>query len=388
MTSPADLIICGAGGILRRRDRRFPASFEAADIASTLVFASENAGSLDRSGSFPEKELSQLVAIGAGLSLGSSGADANPSDISVLRNLLSSIGYASLPVGRLFEGHVNALILIGRYGTTEQARVAASDAVEGSIFGVWNTEGANGLRLCPADGGDFLEGAKTFASGAGFIARPLVTARLPDGESQMVLPRIPPKELSSRADLLDWTATGMRASVTGTFDFSGLKVLEGDLIGKAGDYQRQPTFSAGAWRFLAVQLGGMERLFDEACAHLKGIGRHEDPHQLARMGEAAIAVESARLWVSQASERAEISRDEGAVAYVNLARCAVERAGLDVLEHVNRSVGLAGFLAPHPVERVSRDLATYLRQPGPDRALTEGARYVLVNKRLSPDPRS
>jgi len=34
-------------------------------------------------------------------------------------------------------------------------------------------------------------------------------------------------------------------------------------------------------------------------------------------------------------------------------------------------------MRPHPIERVSRDLATYLRQPAPDRALTAAAAYVL-----------
>jgi alkylation response protein AidB-like acyl-CoA dehydrogenase len=99
------------------------------------------------------------------------------------------------------------------------------------------------------------------------------------------------------------------------------------------------------------------------------------------MGQAAEAAETAKLWVMRAGELAE--HDDGrreplrVSAYVNLARSAVERAGLDVLELVHRSVGLAGFLRTHPIERVSRDLATYLRQPAPDRALTAAAAYVL-----------
>ena len=90
-----------------------------------------------------------------------------------------------------------------------------------------------------------------------------------------------------------------------------------------------------------------------------------------------MATETAKLWVTRAAELAEQDdgrRDPGQViAYVNLARSAVERAGLDVLELVHRSVGLAGFLRTHPIER----LATYLRQPAPDRALTTAAAYVL-----------
>ena len=43
-----------------------------------------------------------------------------------------------------------------------------------------------------------------------------------------------------------------------------------------------------------------------------------------------------------------------------------------------RSVGLQAFLRPNPIERISRDLATYLRQPGPDRALTDAAAWRLA----------
>jgi len=40
---------------------------------------------------------------------------------------------------------------------------------------------------------------------------------------------------------------------------------------------------------------------------------------------------------------------------------------------VQRTLGLAAFLQTNPVERLMRDLATYLRQPAADEALTEAA---------------
>jgi hypothetical protein len=41
-----------------------------------------------------------------------------------------------------------------------------------------------------------------------------------------------------------------------------------------------------------------------------------------------------------------------------------------VLDEAERAVGAAGMIAPHPLERLVRDLRTYLRQPNPDGALT------------------
>jgi hypothetical protein len=41
-------------------------------------------------------------------------------------------------------------------------------------------------------------------------------------------------------------------------------------------------------------------------------------------------------------------------------------------------------MRPAPLERIARDLATYLRQPAPDRALTEAAAWVLAAEDATP----
>jgi alkylation response protein AidB-like acyl-CoA dehydrogenase len=124
----------------------------------------------------------------------------------------------------------------------------------------------------------------------------------------------------------------------------------------------------------------MERLFDLLRRHLQETNRGQDPHQAARLGEAAMAVETAKLWVARAATLAEASvqsrAPEQLVAYVDLARLAVEAAALDLMQPVQRSVGLQAFMRPNPIERVSRDLATYLRQPGSDRGLTDAAAWI------------
>jgi Tfp pilus assembly protein PilW len=57
------------------------------------------------------------------------------------------------------------------------------------------------------------------------------------------------------------------------------------------------------------------------------------------------------------------------IACMNAARGAIERAALNVLERAERAVGVAGMMSPHPLERLIRDLRTYLRQLNPDGAL-------------------
>jgi alkylation response protein AidB-like acyl-CoA dehydrogenase len=288
---------------------------------------------------------------------------------------LRLLGRTNLPLARLYEGHVNALRLVQRHGTAVQLHAAAERAHSGQLFAVWNTEAPGELPLTlGADGR--LAGRKMLCSGAGFVEQALVTVRATlAGTAQLCLV---PLTQGTRADLSSWTAGGMRASASGAVDFTGIEVTSAMVVGQPGDYTRQPDFSAGAWRFAAVHCGGVEAVLTALHDHLRHTGRGQDPHQAARFGQAAIAAETARLWCCAAAGRAEATElGQDAAAYTNLARCAVERAALDVLELAQRSVGLSGFLRPHPLERLCRDLATYLRQPGPDRALTEAAAFML-----------
>jgi alkylation response protein AidB-like acyl-CoA dehydrogenase len=337
------------------------------------------AGAYDEDGAFPDADVNALHESGvltAVLPVSYGGAGLSGLCLS---EVLQSIGSGSLPLGRLFEGHVNALELVLRYGDQEQVDLIAEEARAGKLFGVWNTDDANGLRLIHRYGRSWLEGRKVLASGAGHIERPLVTATDENGRRLIVLPRL---GAPARADLSRWTAHGMRASATGAVDFTDVEIDRIEIVGGKGDYERQPWFSAGAWRFAAVHLGGMKRLFDLLRKHLQETNRGQDPHQAARLGQATMAVETARLWVAQAASSTEAPLGSRApdqlVAYVNLARLSVEAAALELMQLVQRSVGLQAFMRPNPIERISRDLATYLRQPGPDRALTDAAAWILA----------
>ncbi|WP_336492369.1 acyl-CoA dehydrogenase family protein [Methylobacterium nigriterrae] len=345
--------------------------------------AASRAAAQDRDGGFPADDVADLARAGllaapvprdaGGPGLGEEAGAAS------LAAVLRLLGSGSLALGRLYEGHVNALQLVARHGGAAARRALFADARAGHLFGVWNTEPAEGGLAFSREGGTLsLRGAKTFASGAGFVTRALVTAREAPGAPPLML--VVALEPGTRADLSEWRAHGMRASATGRVDFTGLAVPAEAILGGPDAYHGEPHFSGGAWRFAAVQLGGIEAVLDAWLAHLRGTGRGADPHQLARLGEGALAAETARLWVDRAARavREETLAPERIVAYVNLARLAVEAAGLDVLQRAQRSVGLQGFLRGHPLERLSRDLATYLRQPAPDRALAGAAAHILA----------
>jgi alkylation response protein AidB-like acyl-CoA dehydrogenase len=294
----------------------------------------------------------------------------------VLLEFLHLLGRASLPIGRLLEAHINALRIVMRYGNRDQQALAGMAARHGGLFALWVTDPPeNGLRMAAHGDALRLSGAKMFCSAAGYATHAVVTAE-DHGEARLLLLDLDGRE---RASPLPSGLAGMRAAVTGAVDFTGVTTRVDRIIGSPGDYLREPDFSAGAWRSSAVALGGLHRLIDLLRRQLGERGRQDDPHQRARFGQALIAHETGRMWLERAGSMAEGGQADDAeiVATVGLARIAVERACLDGIELVRRSLGLAAFLTSNPVERVARDLETYLRQPAADEVLHNAAGYFM-----------
>ena len=114
-------------------------------------------------------------------------APGDPSSVDALLALLRrlyAVGRRDLPLGRLLEGHVDAVQIVARYGSDAQA-VALREALgRGALLGVWNAD-LPGAPLRLED--DRLQGGKSFASGAGVLTHALVTADTPAGGRQLLL---------------------------------------------------------------------------------------------------------------------------------------------------------------------------------------------------------
>jgi alkylation response protein AidB-like acyl-CoA dehydrogenase len=342
-----------AASVLRRLRAELPAMQARASV-------------LDRNGGFPGDDLAVLRACGALEFFGQDGVA--PLE---LMEALRLVGRGSLSVGRIFEGHVNGARLVGWYGDRAQRRQLADQLQAGEVFGVWNTEPPPGVRAVATSAATSLRGAKSFATGAGDIDHAIVTALLDDGRKQMV---IADARDPDRADASGWRVRGMRATQSGLYDLSDLPVDAATRLGAPGDYEREPRFSAGAWRFTAVQLGGIERIVALLRDHLRSTGKVDDPIHRARFGQALASARSAYLWVKEAAVRAEAPEAGSAeIAFVLMTRGVVERAGLAAIEAAERSVGTKAFFDDGPFDHVCRDLALYLRQPAPDEALDRAA---------------
>lgn len=302
--------------------------------------------------------------------LGGMGLNEGPQRLDLLC-VLKHVGRGDLVVGRIYEEQVNALQLICDFGSSAQQQSAAHAAKAGLWFGVWNSQGEQGVRLTeqPGGAGWRLDGSKLYASGAGYIDRPLVTAECVDGGWQMVMTQSGSESI--HIDRSFWQPLGMRASASFQVRFDGLALTSGALLGCPGDYYREPAFSAGSVRFAAVQLGGAEAVLDETRRFLRSVQRTDDPYQRVRVGEMAMAVESGNLWCEGAARHVDN------VPYAHLMRGAIEQIGLRVMQLAERCVGARGLLRPSPLERLHRDLTHYLRQPAPDAAMAAAGAHEL-----------
>ncbi len=358
---------------------------EALARASTVAdCCAAHAGAIDCDGAFPADEFrwlyeQGLLAAPLHPALGGVGLGSLPGTTPDLLKLLRQIGRGNLAVGRLYEGHVNALLLLQTFGTPQQQAAWAADVHAGRQFSVWNTQAGDGVHLAALPDGKFqLQGAKTFASGAEHVARPLITGATEDGGWQMMI--VPTERVQTAvSDPSFWHPLGMRATASVHMDFTGLEVGPEDLLGQPGDYYKQPAFGGGGIRFMAVQMGGAAAVLEHTRQFLRDQNRTEDPFQRERVGKMASLIEAGDLWLGGAGEITDNpdADAETVVQYAHIARAAIEEICLDVLRLAERCVGARGLLRPNPFERIHRDLTLYLRQPGSDAALVDAGRYVL-----------
>ncbi|WP_425230838.1 acyl-CoA dehydrogenase [Sphingomonas sp.] len=276
-----------------------------------------------------------------------------------LLRLLYQTGREDLPLGRLFEGHVDALQIVCRFGTADQRRRLTDVVAGGGALGVWNASLAGEpLRLMDSR----LRGGKSFASGAGILSHALVTADC-DGDSQLVLldlERTPPS-----IDRSFWQVVGMQRSETHVVRWDDASIEDGDLIGEPGVYAREPWFSGGALRFAAVQAGGIAALVDGTRDHLVSTRRAADPHQAGRLAALYGLAEAAAGAVRTAATGWFVDKD-ARLPLVAAARAAVYDAGGRALSLAQEAVGVQALFVGHPLAATITDLAVYLRQPGPD----------------------
>ena len=294
---------------------------------------------------------------------------AGPAPPAMFKRLVA-LGRRDLSAARLYEGHVNALQLVVRFGSAEQVERAISVADGGGLLGTW---GADAPQSPARVHDNRLTGAKVFASGLNRVVLAVVAAKNADDKTQLFLLDL--TRHSHRTDPTWWQAIGMEATVSGAVSLDGLLLEQQDILGAAGQYESQPFFGAGAIRFVSAHLGGALAVFDATRNHLRSAQRLQDPHQAARLGVMAADLDAAFSFVASTYQRLAPEIDWTAsrclperAVLADLARVHVEEAARRTLDLAIRCVGCAGYMETHPLCRATRDLSVYLCQPAPDAA--------------------
>lgn len=286
---------------------------------------------------------------------------------------LYEVGRRDLPLGRLFEGHVDAQQIVGRLAGPDVKRDVAALAAAGATFGVWNADLAGeALRLAHGR----LSGAKSYASGAGVLSHALVSADVERGRQLLLL------DLTAVPPAIDrdwWHVVGMQRAETHIVRWSDVPVAPAALIGEPDTYAVEPWFSGGALRFVAVQAGGVAGLLDRVRDHLVAADRAHDAQQSVRLAGLFDCADLALAAVRTAAAAWQAAPDAVRLARVAAARMQVADLAERALMLAQQAVGLQGLFVAHPLSAAITDLTVYLRQPAPDaqrlkvgRAVAEG----------------
>ncbi len=310
-----------------------------------------------------------------------------PAAVLSTSDALRALGRSDLAVARLYEGHLNAVKLVELYAEDSVREWVRERIRAGALLGVWGATGADPLRVLATDDEHWtLAGAKIFASGLGLVELAVVPVPDPHAVETSRLLLIDVDDVTRQVPG-DWRASGMRATRSGSYHFDGLYLPPERVLGAPGAYEREPWFEGGVWRYIAAHVGGMEALVDELVATLRARGRDGDPHQGARIGQAAALTLAARSLIERVALEVETVDPEDsqatdrAVALALLARESVEASAISLLALVERSLGMGAFERGQRIERVRRDLGLYLRQAGPDAKLARAAATVVASER-------
>ena len=279
---------------------------------------------------------------------------------------LAALGREDLAVGRLVEGHLDALRIL---------READREPVPGAIYGVWaSASGGTGLTATRSGDGWSVDGIMRYCSGAWFIDRALVVVSAEDGKRlvdvEVRSAQTAAGPLSRRDDT--WPAVGMDVTRSVDVAVQGLAVRAADLVGGPGFYLDRPGFTAGGVGVAAVWLGGAAGVLD---ALVRGLaGGAASAHQRAHLGAMAARIAAADALTAELADRLDHPkhRDHAALAGeagqrlsaddARAARTAVELAVEDVLRRAPRVSGPTPLCRDAEFAHRLADLEVYVRQ--------------------------
>jgi hypothetical protein len=345
-----------------------------ARLDQALAAIAAGAAELDRAPCFPREAFFHLADAGALTT--TVGAARDRASVRPGWDLLRRVAAADASVGRILDGHQNAIERL-EVAADEETRERELSAVAAGqrLLGVWGADPGPGegdpARLHETGGGLVLRGAKTFCSGAGGIDAALVMV----GDDADAAPSLALVECGERLHVdPDWyRAAGLRASESHRVVFDDAPVSA--ILGEPGELARDPWFSRDAMRTAASWAGMVDAAVEAAVEDLAE-RRAEDPLAALAVGRIAAAHGTVEAWLDRAAAladaaiedsptplpgaRASVGADARAISVAM--RAEVDRAAKAILEVAASACGSHPFVTGGRLDRARRDLETFLLQ--------------------------
>jgi len=359
------------------------------------------AAEYDREAGFPKEDFADLLQAGllsAVLPAEFGGLGLGPYHRNVLTLWLvtKEIAKADLSLARCWEGHVNSLVLLDGIANEEQKKRWFTGVMQkGEIWVAWSGEPqvraasdtrSFGTTTTKADGGYIVDGRKAFATSAGGAdwAILLVSTAGPGGarhgsgslESQLLLAC----DLSDPSISIDrswWDPLGMRGSASHVVEFHRTFIPESSLIGRPGQYLLDGWQTCFIPHYAATFLGAAEAAYDFALDEVTSQGKVQDPYVQHHIGQSAINVETAYLWLQHVARMWDTGRHSEAQLAGSRARHIIEHLAEDTVKRCIRACGARSLNRPSPLERIYRDLSFYVRHDNDDHILATVGKSLL-----------
>jgi hypothetical protein len=263
-------------------------------------------------------------------------------------NHLAAVAGRDLSLVKLFEGHTDALAILGELDPGYRAPRA--------YWGVWAAEGpASRLRVRPeGDTAVLLDGTKQWCSGAAALTHALVTGWEADdvpGLYAVALDQAGVTETSS-----GWHAVGMQGTASAEVHFD---LVPARRIGTAGAYLRRPGFWHGGAGIAACWYGAAAAL---ARVVLQQVRERPNPHRNAHLGSILVALGEAAAVLREAAAAIDQWPQGDAAQLALRTRLSVEHAAQTILAHAGPALGAAPLCLDAHVARLMADLPVFMRQ--------------------------
>jgi hypothetical protein len=310
-------------------------------------------------GRFPDDAFGLLRDVGA-LRFNAVGGERRPAAAAEL-GLVRRVANADSSVGRIFDGHLNAVERMAVQAPAELRDRELRAVIAGELWaGVWGGDPVPGegppAAVLTAPAGEVLRGVKTFCSGAGGLHRALVLAR---GDAAPVLVWVDlTDQRRVKIDPSWYRSRGLVASVSHRVVFHDAPVLA--RFGEPGAISRQPWFGRDALRTAASWAGMADTAVAAALTGLAARPARGDLEGLAA-GRILTAQRTIDVWLTAAA--AAMDRSGADLAAVALhGRAAIAGACRTLLDEAARAVGSRPFARGDGLDRARRDLEVFLLQ--------------------------